>query len=268
MNNDNYIELMERYLNNTLDQEEVAEFHKRLESDPGFRKLFEEMDLLIDGIKYSASKTTLEEKLKKLDEMRIEEGRQAEDTDKDSIESTRTPVIFVFWQQLGRYRMAIAASLALFIAASVLLITINRQPLSERLYAEYFDPGRVPSTDRSTDASVNLTYDDAINAYRNEKYELAAGYFSQLLEKNPDNDEMQKFLGICQLELNKLDEAEINFKTLIDKKAGSEIENKWYLSLCFVRGERFEEAKNILEEIASQGVSRSEDAAKLLKDLK
>jgi len=80
-----YLEMMEKYLGNSLDQEEVAEFHKRLKSDPGFRHLFNEMDLIIDGIQYSASKTTLDEKFARLEATLDDK----EDDDEISEEPTR-----------------------------------------------------------------------------------------------------------------------------------------------------------------------------------
>mgnify|MGYP001553167931 CR=1 FL=1 len=67
-NIDEHIDLIERYLYDDLTQEELEEFNDLLRQDAEFNKLFYEMDHLLDGIRRSAKKTTVEEKLARLEE--------------------------------------------------------------------------------------------------------------------------------------------------------------------------------------------------------
>ncbi|MCK5206715.1 MAG: hypothetical protein KAQ79_01800, partial [Cyclobacteriaceae bacterium] len=62
-----HIDLIEKYLDGNLDIKEVELFQKTLENDEEFVRELNDMELLIDGIKKTASLTTLEEKLERFE---------------------------------------------------------------------------------------------------------------------------------------------------------------------------------------------------------
>jgi uncharacterized protein YqeY len=52
--NNKDIDLIERYMDEKLDSEELARFNKKLDTDPAFHRLFVDMDRLVEGIRLSA----------------------------------------------------------------------------------------------------------------------------------------------------------------------------------------------------------------------
>ncbi len=64
---ENHIDLIDKYLKNELSEEELLQFEGKVIEDESFGQLLNEMNTLVEGIKLSASKTTLDEKLNRLD---------------------------------------------------------------------------------------------------------------------------------------------------------------------------------------------------------
>ena len=58
-----HIDLIEKYLGNTMDIAEVALFNETLENNEEFVRELNDMELLVAGIKKEAATTTIEEKL-------------------------------------------------------------------------------------------------------------------------------------------------------------------------------------------------------------
>jgi hypothetical protein len=99
MNNETHdIELIERYFDNELTDQETAVFIERLKTDQELKKLFDREKLLINTIRYDAANTNLQF-LKKLEESFAQKGKQRH---------------FRSW-----YYYAAAASVILFIAVGL-----------------------------------------------------------------------------------------------------------------------------------------------------
>ena len=62
------IELLDCYIMGMLDDIEKAKVENRILKDEDFRKLWNDLIIIIEGIKRSGSKTTVQEKLYKLEE--------------------------------------------------------------------------------------------------------------------------------------------------------------------------------------------------------
>ena len=85
------------------------------------------------------------------------------------------------------------------------------------------------------------------------------------ISNNP-SDDIRFFSGIAHQAMGDLEGSEELLLPLIDNES-LEIPVKWYLSLCYLKGERIEEAKVLLEYIANSGTSRTKEAQNLLDKL-
>ena len=179
------IDLIEGYLNETLNEEEVKLFHEKRILDDDFASLYYDMELMVEGIKRSASKTTIEEKLKRLQDA-IDSQPQEED---DQIDSKSTPIRQIgLFNNAQKYSFAVAASLALLVLATVALLNINRLPTNEKLFAQNFAPFDNSGTTTRNGESANgdELLKRALLYYNIEEYELALERFQEINAENPN----------------------------------------------------------------------------------
>src|SRR5262245_10301824 len=113
------IDLIERYFDNDLTQEEQVTFNERLKSDLELRHLFDREKLLINTIRFGAAKNHLDifkELEKSLPEITVEK-------------KTSSRVIYY----------AAAASVVILIVAGIYLFKMNSS-VPDELYAQNFTP--------------------------------------------------------------------------------------------------------------------------------
>ncbi len=65
---------------------------------------------------------------------------------------------------------------------------------------------------------------DAVSQYSEGHYSSALVQFTELLEESPDDDALNYYLGLCEIQLNKIQEAKIHF----EKAASIDTSNIWY----------------------------------------
>ena len=61
------IELIEKYLDQELSEVEQSEFESKLQTEKGFQEDFDQVKLLIEGIRYSGSKSSIRSKIEHLE---------------------------------------------------------------------------------------------------------------------------------------------------------------------------------------------------------
>jgi FimV-like protein len=241
--------LLERYIEQSLSEEEVRRVEKRLAEEPALKELFQQENLLVKGIRYGHLKTKLEE-LKML---------EATLPAVDRPEGQARVVSFkAYWKPL-----AAAAAVALFIS-SYLLLTRTTEPAE--LYAQNFKPypNVFEPVVRGTREQNQRA--EAFAAYERGDYALAAEDFNALL-KIREEPEILLLLGNANLILGKTSEAKENFVTLSKDFDDLDGLAKWYLSLCYLKMGDRDSAKVLLEEIAGQESSYQQKARELLKRL-
>ena len=106
---ENHIDLIDKYLKNELSGEELLQFEGKIIEDESFGQLLNEMNTLVEGIKLSASKTTLDEKLNRLNKYAVEKDVIAGDTAGRSINHGGR--IIELGAYFRKYRLPIAAVL-------------------------------------------------------------------------------------------------------------------------------------------------------------
>lgn len=281
-NIDEHIDLIERYLYDDLTQEELEEFNDLLRQDTEFNKLFYEMDHLLDGIRRSARKTTVEEKLTNLE-------KSLPATDSESKKSKDKPVIplFGYNSKVGktvmvtfstmvnnRYRTAIAAAFTLLIVATVILFNINSNGSPAAIFADHFVPfenqgsHNVRGNNEKSENTDQMMIREALVKYDNGDYMGAVEIFDRIEVNESNKYQVWLYGGNAYLHEGQVEKAKLMFESIIDEDAGYVIQAKWYLSLCHIKNGEIEKAKPLLEDIKNEEKSsKSKEAGNILSRL-
>lgn len=174
-------------------------------------------------------------------------------------------------------------------AAAVLLLTVvglwwTNQPTAfdaETIYAKTFTPyandlsGRTMGGDE-TDTTVNEALQRALLAYDRRDYAAAAAAFRAYRAAAPDEtapatapnaDAISLYQGISLLGANEAGAAATTLEPLTEN-ATYGLPAKWYLALAYLRAERTEDSRKILEPLARRNDTPfAQKAADLLKTL-
>ena len=166
--NYDHIDLIERYLDDDLSAEELVMFSEKLDQDPQFNKLYFEMDQLLEGIRRSAKRSTVEEKLGRLE-------NALSITSKAENVKSETQVIQL-WDNVMKYKMAVAASLSIIIVSVFIITNTNTSRSSEELFRTYYTPyENIYGAKRGISEKEKLQY--AMMAYDQLNYEEAIKIF-------------------------------------------------------------------------------------------
>ncbi len=213
-----HIELIEAYLEGNLSEEEKVDFEVQLLVDKDLEEEFELYKKIVGGFQ----DIRLENIRKKL---------QAIDDEMDSI-SNKPSAKFYWWAGL-------AACLIFF--QIFLNYTKNSipLPLEEGLPVLMGD-------------DHNLTFQNAMQLYKNGKYDASINRFKQLVVANPTNDTLLYFIGCAELNIQKYQEASQYFK-YVSTKSNSVfyLKSKYYLAYSLYKTNQSKEAKLILHELIS-----------------
>lgn len=258
-----HIELIEKYLDNDLDMNEVKLFHETLENNEAFVRELNDMELLIDGIRKTASQTTIEEKLERFEtSMKLMEDE----------EKTETRTSLLNFDSIKKYSWAIAASITLLLVSSIALININQTPSNKKLYAEYYTPFENHGNRRSPDKTDQNYWKDALYYYDNAQYEKALENFNNIIIsdfKAVTNDPRFALYNIYKgntlMMLNRHEDAIPIFKGMILDEDAMIIQAKWYLSMCYLYKNDTQNLVPLLKEISEvHASSKSNKAKKIL----
>jgi tetratricopeptide (TPR) repeat protein len=243
-----HIDLIEKYLDDNLEGDELTLFDETLERDEEFVREINDMELLIAGIRNSAKSTTIEEKLARFDaNIKI-----MEDNEEPTIHNS-----ILNFERIKKYSWAIAASITLALVVSISLINIEQTPSHRKIYAEYYQPFENFGKKR---APENLTKDywkEALHNYDEGKYQQALDCFDKIIVtdyKNLVNDPRYSlyklYKGNTLMKLDRHQEAATLFEGIIQDDAGMTMQAKWYLAMCYLYENDSENLISTLEEIA------------------
>jgi tetratricopeptide (TPR) repeat protein len=280
-NNYEHIDLIERYLYDDMTKEELEEFNVKLRKDKEFNKLFYDMDHLFEGIRRSARQTTVEEKLAMLEKSlpAKEDASEKEDATPvipifSTVTRYKTAFTAVFSTIVDhKYRMASAAAFTMLIVATFILFNIVNNTSPDAIFAQYYQPfenqgsGLRGSEIEKGDINKNLLQ-DALSEYDNGNFSEAASIFDRITVNDENKNSVWMYGGNAYLNEGQMEKAKKMFQNIIEEDAGYIVYAKWYLSLCYVRNEEYEEAKPLLEEIRDKGKYKSNEAEEILTKLK
>ncbi len=254
--------LIERYLNDNLSEQELKDFLVRLRTDIEFseRVTFERQ------LKASFNEDSWSS---------IDENTESELIDAYK-EVYRSNDIRVLEQELNHattkyktskktkiFRLMLYASAAV-IALLVVLNTFSSAYTSNELYGEMLDLNRLSSFISRENANENELVKAQL-LFEEEAYEKAAAIFEKeliALESSEDAN-IYLYLGISQMEIDDFENSEITFNKLISSNLIDAEKGKWYKALLFLKMERIEDCKKLLEEIITLNSYNSDKAKKL-----
>jgi len=242
----NDISLIEKYLEEELNEKDRVRFELRLQEDADFRALFEAHKLLTTGIRANARaslRQQMEDWEKQMDEHHAGRG--------------------------GRFRAwwYVAAGIALLIVGLGSFFWID-QDHSGNLVAEHFEP--YPATygavQRSGDEPSGKLR-EAISLYEQGNYDKAIPVLQTIVEENPDP--VIKFYLANAHQANQEPEQAIElYLGLLEGEKGL-LQNQimWYLSLCFIELQDYDSARVYLLRISNEENPYQMRAATILSKL-
>lgn len=264
---ENHIDLIDKYLKNELSEEELLQFEGKIIEDESFGQLLHEMNMLVEGIKTSASKTTLDEKLGKLAAY-AEEGDENQHNTNIQAKNTDTRLIGIS-SYFRKYRLPIAAVITLLITSIFTLINIGNGPDETDLFEKHFSAYEYMGPHANTRGEKETVTDQALAVYYYERkdYQESNDYFEKVLIEDPDNVTALFYSGNALLAMGEHPEASERFRKVISLNRGLDVQAKWYLALCLFRSGDTSSMKPLLKEIAESNTTYSQRANELLKAL-
>lgn len=221
--------LLQKALNNKLSEEERAAFKELLTKDTAFNEEFIFQESVKKAIQ-AEERNSLKNKLK---------ARQQEQP------------------KPRKWYWAAAAIMAVALSVTFWFMNQPKPDLFVENYTKF--PNIIAPLTRS---ETNLTeLETAFKAYDTGDYNKAY----QLLGEFPDENFAAFYQGICLIEMEKYNEAILHFEEISFQ---DEYENHrlWYVSLLYIKQNRTEKAKAILEDLAAgQSVWREESTRLLTK---
>jgi len=298
-----HIDLIERYLYDDMTHEELEELNELLKTDSEFNKLFHEMDHFTEGIRRSAKKTSVEEKLAKLEKalpytMRVHQSDQPANIFKKLIISLnqyidgliarifrldREELVAVpinsrgeasVFTLTGRIKLVAASTLVVVFLAITFIFTQFSNLSPVELYADNFEKPELPAgVVRSTDVEIqeDLPLEEIQNRANQEFNKSNFGNAKDLIESIPDEEKLpdMKYCGaLSYMKLENFDRAEELLIQLAEENENDMVwqeRSKWFLALCSIRKDDQEQAAKYLKDVAEIGGTYQEKAEKLLK---
>jgi tetratricopeptide (TPR) repeat protein len=234
---------IEEYLNHQLTIEERTRFDEKLAVDEDFAREVEEHVRLFNSF----------------DEMKAQElllrfGNIEQELEGGKERQFGFPV-YLKW----------AATVTVLAVLSLVVYLYTNNSNQDLFLAYYTTYPNVESPVLRSDAGGEAVW----RLYENGDYEMAYQQFEQALIIDGQDLASQFYLGICALELNKLNAAEEAFANVAADKEGAYFEQaQWYLALTYLKVEKQDIAIQGLEEIITTNSGYSKKASALLGELK
>ncbi|WP_339894049.1 tetratricopeptide repeat protein [uncultured Algibacter sp.] len=233
------LEIIERYINGSMTTQELKDFNQLLELDDDFKIKVADIKTMLTGIETQSLKEQLDE--------------FHEDIPKTFIKKSVDKTV----RYLNLSKMAAAAAIIIAVGS----IWFFSTPENEKLYTNYFkpDPG-LPTTMSSTD---NFDFYDAMVKYKHGDYNIAIEKWQALVERKPENDTLNYFLGVAHLaNKNVIDAIPFLERTVQSKDTFPLINDAhYYLGLAYLKEGNTELARIHI------GLSNTNDAKELILKL-
>jgi len=210
-------EIIEKYLDGSLSDEERVAVEARADSDPEFRKLIE----MHREVNKSIADNDLYELHKKIEAVTAEDAYQN-------------------WRRTGtwhgfRYYLLRIGALVLLVTGSAIIMryAFNTHSPEERLLNRYYIPYDADVVSRSAQATGE--FDNAMLSYSRKEYETAFSVFSVIVEDDPENYLAWFFRGLSCMELNDFENAARSFTSIPEPWNSVYSEHRdWYYGLTLL----------------------------------
>ncbi|NOQ28400.1 MAG: hypothetical protein GQ564_23805 [Bacteroidales bacterium] len=256
---------VERYIDDEMDIGERCEIEELIKMDSRLYEHFELNKDVIEFLEIGLKKQINDIHAELYDAIHNDEADRIED-EVSSIKDV-APVIKLKPGILSIGKWVAAASIIITIGLSgVNTYLNNRGSLENRLYAKYFEPF---NNDDDQYYSNSVLF-DAKKQYSNKKYDLVLMLLDDSSNSVTIESEKLLYQGLALMELERCDEAIEKLKQLQNAKTYKSIQfiNNWYLSLCYLKTGKNEQAIEQLEKITNNNTYFYKEAKELLKKLK
>ncbi|GCC52771.1 hypothetical protein SanaruYs_30100 [Chryseotalea sanaruensis] len=237
------LDIVERYLEGNLSEQERTAFEERLLHDEMLRLQVDDMKVIRAGIMLASRNATLQS-LKQLE---------------NTLPSIETKVIS-FWSNTW---LQAAAVLLIGIVAYVLW-PVNS--IEQKLFATHFEvyPNVISPTVRGGEANDSTLRAKAFRAYDQKKYEEAIELFLNISEKD---EGILFYLGNCYLANGQVEKALPVFEKVLNEYDIFDEQAEWYLAVCFLKMEERERATQALKKVVARNSAYKEKAQTILDKL-
>jgi len=160
----------------------------------------------------------------------------------------------------------VASAAALFLISFGLWKFVDQPMNNDELFVNFYHPYELVSDQtRNLNNDLPGIYKEASTYYMNENYRAAALTFKKALDSDIEQAEIRFLYAISLLEIENFENAILELKTVISVHDSYKLEAKWYLSLCYLKLNKIEEAQKLLNEL-SEKRSVYQDSAKEILD--
>lgn len=243
------LEIIEKYIDDDLDQKELLEFEEILSSNSHLKQDYN-LSLAINNSIIEDDVIQLRETLDYM-------------YDNNTV-VRRLPNTFI-----KRKIYYVAASIAIILTlGGIVNKLINPDLTHNEIYDKYYQAYEITGTFRSGNTEVDKVFLSAIQKYEEQDFEKAMVLFEEVLDIRKNDMALNLYSGITYMEDEKYQNASISFNHIIDDNNNLFVEHaKWYLALCYVVTEETKKAKVLFNELIKDDSFYSRDAQKILKDI-
>lgn len=158
-----------------------------------------------------------------------------------------------------------AASIALLFVGYSLFFTVKSTP--NELYTEYIQQNEIYSTITRGEGESVKKLVEAETYFKEKKYTEALPIFIKELGSNKNTASIYLYTAVCQIELQKFEEAEVTLNSLINSDLLDAQKGYWYKSLLFIKANQLDKAKKELKFIIENNYFKHKEAKELLTKL-
>ena len=244
------LEIIEKYIDGELEENEILNFETLLSTDPNIKRDYK-LNLEINNSIIEDDVMALRETMDYIynDEFKVK----------------RIPSIYA-----NRRFYYAAASAALLVATGGLVQRLISPDLgNSEVFEKYYTPYEITVTHRSGNTEVDRLLLNAFEKYEDKDYEQALVLFEEVLESRNNDLAVNLYSGISYIEEEKYQKAKTSFNRIISDNDNLFIEQaRWYLGMCYLKTENKVKAEDIFKEIINEESYYKDIAIKVLKDLK
>lgn len=250
------IEQLERYQRGKCSGKEKQEVEHRLARDEGFRGLYDDMELMAQGLRRTSEGSSIEDKIELL-KSSLEVFEETEEKEVINLNS---------WFTRNRSALSIAATISLLVASLFIFKTSATNP--DRLFQDYFEPyENLNSALRDSQQEVD-DLAQAYIAYEQGKYAEAAEFFESVNSENTQLLTHFFYQGNAYLALGEAEKAIALFQIVSESKSILRDTAKWYLALSYLKSKELKKCREVLDEISLANNGFSKRANTIIKQLK
>ncbi len=247
-----YSGFIEKYLNQTMEQDELKWFEQEMDINPS---LEEEVQLSKDIGEAILNEETLafRHQISNLFE------------NKEHVKPAREKRCFRIHPSV---RVAVASLAALIILGTGIFVYTHRTIPAEKLFENYYEPFESLMNMRSGNSQTADILATAMQKYEEENFESALLLFETVLATDDQSITSKFYSGISYLETERYQNAQNSFTGIIDHNDNLFIEHaEWYLGLCYLKTGEKEKAKSLFSSIEASDGYYSSKSRRIIRNL-